>query len=454
MFHRDILVSIGLTVLLALLVAADSITPASAHHVLGRPSYGLSEDSNTPPGEQQEMTSGAYVATFMVFPAFPQPEQAARANLYLSRLDDGRAYDGEVMFSIVKDSLFSQEEDALGVQREDGKVYRQGFIISEPGNYIVIARFESAGQQHVLKFPTRIGDAPSSTGVAVAVAALIVVVLIATGMQRRRLLRAKLSSTRDQMRTRKAARIGEEAVDGAGGGAATVRPATATHAQNTQAMARRHFLESGVAKVSAAVVHEADSYIERMASRWIRPPFALQEIDFLLACTRCDGCIDACPHHVVFALPNRLGAAFAGTPALDLLNHGCHLCDAWPCVAACAPGALRLGQQDADGAVRIVPKLAVARIDTDHCLPYMGPECGACAGSCPIPEALHFNAERPEIDEQRCVGCGLCRQSCIVEPKAVTLRSITVHLAAVPHASDQVMRVNRHQLTQNQRVPL
>ena len=453
MFRRNILASIALTLLIAALVAVDSSKPASAHHVLGRPAYGLSEDSNTPPGEQQEMTSGAYVATFMVFPAFPQAAQAARANLYLSRLDDGRAYDGEVSFSIVKDSWFHQEEDPLGVQHEDGKVYRQGFIISEPGNYIIIARFESAGEQHVLEFPTRIGDAPTSTIATIAAAALIVVVLIATGLQRRGLLRAKLSSTRDQMRDHRRGQTSDGASDGAcegagdrqGDGTESAQQATTSQPQNMQPMARRRFLQCGVAKVSAAAVREADSYVECMASRFIRPPFALQEIDFLLACTRCDACIEACPHHVVFALPNRLGPAFAGTPALDLLNHGCHLCDAWPCVAACAPGALRGDQHDPQGAAKAPPKLAIARIDTEHCLPYLGPECGACAGSCPVPGALRFNAECPEIDEQHCVGCGLCRQACIVEPKALTLRPISRQSAQAAHAREPVVRVNRHQ---------
>jgi ferredoxin-type protein NapG len=190
-------------------------------------------------------------------------------------------------------------------------------------------------------------------------------------------------------------------------------------------MKRRTFLNHGVAKVSAAGVREADACVARMASRWIRPPFAIVEIDFLLACTRCGACTEACPHGVVFALPNRLGPAFAGTPALDLLNRGCHLCDAWPCVAACEPDALRHHPGLADGGEQILPKLAVARIDADRCLPYRGPECGACEGSCPVPGALRLNGERPVIDEDVCIGCGLCREVCIVEPKAVMLRSIS-----------------------------
>jgi hypothetical protein len=184
-----------------LLLGFDGIKPAAAHHVLGRPSYGLSEDSNTPPSQQLEMTSGRYFAIFMVFPAFPQPEEPARVNLYLSRLDDGQSYDGEVAFFITKDGWFKGEEDPLGVQAEDDKVYRQSFIVSEPGNYVIIARFESAGEQHVLEFPTRIGDTASSGAAAIAAGGVILVLVVVTLLQRQRLIRAKISSARDEARS-------------------------------------------------------------------------------------------------------------------------------------------------------------------------------------------------------------------------------------------------------------
>ena len=77
----------------------------------------------------------------------------------------------------------------------------------------------------------------------------------------------------------------------------------------------------------------------KAGSELASPPFAVDELDFLLACTRCDKCIEACPHDVLFKLPARTGLQAAGTPAMDLLNRGCHLCRDWPCVAACEPDA-------------------------------------------------------------------------------------------------------------------
>ncbi len=185
-------------------------------------------------------------------------------------------------------------------------------------------------------------------------------------------------------------------------------------------MERREFFTLGARKAARLAYRVAGEGAARRAAHWIRPPFAAPEIDFLLACTRCDACIEACPQDVLFALPARLGLQVGGTPAMDLLNRGCHLCADWPCVAACDTGALVRAEAD-----EAPPPLAVARIDEGACLPYAGPECGACAASCPVPGAMIWRAGgKPVIDPGRCVGCGMCREACIVEPKAVTIASL------------------------------
>jgi ferredoxin-type protein NapG len=188
---------------------------------------------------------------------------------------------------------------------------------------------------------------------------------------------------------------------------------------------RRAFFTRGARKAAELAVRQADANVEARAGRWVRPPYALEELPFLLACTRCGDCIEACPHHVVFSLSARLGAQVAGTPAMDLLNKGCHLCEDWPCVRACEPGALSLPQPSADEAQDSPPqpRLAVVAIDTGACLPYLGPECGGCAHSCPVESALLWERERPHIDPDHCTGCALCRAACILTPKAITVRS-------------------------------
>ena len=194
-------------------------------------------------------------------------------------------------------------------------------------------------------------------------------------------------------------------------------------------MDRRAFFKTGFDNVAKAAVQLADDHVKQSAVHWIRPPYALDELDFLLACTRCDKCIEACPHDVIFKLPVRLGVKVAGTPALDLLNKACHLCNNWPCVDACEPGVLKFPAIE-NGAMEEfpLPVLAYAQINPETCLPYSGPECGACADSCPVPGALAWNGTRPYINPEKCTGCGLCREACIVEPKAVKITSRLQHV--------------------------
>ncbi len=182
-------------------------------------------------------------------------------------------------------------------------------------------------------------------------------------------------------------------------------------------MDRRDFLRRGIGKVTETAVKHADAKISERVN-WIRPPFALPELEFLLACTRCDACIRACPQEVIFPLAARLGPDIVRTPAMDLLNKACHLCEDWPCVAACEPEALQLP----DTEEKAWPLMARAKINHDTCLPYLGPECGACRDSCPVPDTLQWHNEQPTINTQSCTGCALCREACVLEPKAIDIK--------------------------------
>ena len=184
-------------------------------------------------------------------------------------------------------------------------------------------------------------------------------------------------------------------------------------------MERRDFFKLGARKTAEIAYRLASETAARRAVNWLRPPFAVDELDFLLACTRCDKCIEACPHEVLFKLPARQGLQVTGTPAMDLLNRGCHLCQDWPCVEACEPDALKRPDRG-EGCAPTRAKLARVEIDRATCLPYAGPECGACAHACPVPGALEWDGGvRPVINQESCTGCALCREACIVEPKAI-----------------------------------
>lgn len=103
---------------------------------------------------------------------------------------------------------------------------------------------------------------------------------------------------------------------------------------------RRQFFKRGFDKLTKTGLDLVEARAQHKAQHWIRPPFASSELDFLLACTRCNACIEACPHQIIFPLPISRGAEVAATPALDLANRGCHLCQDWPCVNACSDNAL------------------------------------------------------------------------------------------------------------------
>ncbi|VAW55972.1 hypothetical protein MNBD_GAMMA07-817 [hydrothermal vent metagenome] len=215
---------------------------------------------------------------------------------------------------------------------------------------------------------------------------------------------------------------------------------------------RRAFLTRGIGKAAQVITKHAVDKARENASHWIRPPFAIEEFDFLMACDRCGECIEACPHHIIFPLSSKLGAKVFSTPAMDLLNHGCHMCEDWPCVNVCKTTALtgtqlltdleqaesvealkneniardeiehsdnNLGQQPPKIAP---PKIARVSININTCLPYNGPECGACR-VCPVENAMLWELEKPTINNECCTGCALCREACIVEPKAINVQS-------------------------------
>ncbi len=190
-------------------------------------------------------------------------------------------------------------------------------------------------------------------------------------------------------------------------------------------MDRREFFRRGISKIADSAVKNLDEKAASRAQRWIRPPYAKTELEFLLACTRCNACIEACPHNIIFPLAIKNGAQVANTPALDLLNNGCHLCIDWPCVNACQEAALMFPSSETETALKPeLPRLAKVVIDTESCLPYNGPECGACASACSVTGALTWQSERPSINLKLCTGCALCREHCITEPKAILISSL------------------------------
>ncbi len=185
------------TIYLKVLMFMIICSSVQAHHVLGRPSYSLNEDSTTPPSMQVETQIGNYYITYMVFPAFPSPGQPGRVNMYASRIDNGEPFQGQVVFKVRDDNWFNQQEEVLGVQDVDDNVFRQGFEFKEAGKYIIKAEFESGGEPYQIDFPLQIGDQPPLGPIGIAIGLITFVLLFVNLLQRKRLMSAKIRSAHE-----------------------------------------------------------------------------------------------------------------------------------------------------------------------------------------------------------------------------------------------------------------
>jgi len=156
----------------------------------------------------------------------------------------------------------------------------------------------------------------------------------------------------------------------------------------------------------------------------LRPPGAADEDKFSALCLRCGKCGLACPYDVI----SFDGSGIDATPHIVAREGACRLCQDFPCIAACPSGAL---SPVADrGSVR----MGTAVIDRDLCVSLRGIRCEVCYRCCPfIDDAIrikyslregdsHHAIFEPVVDKDKCVGCGLCEQRCIISDPAVAIR--------------------------------
>jgi ferredoxin-type protein NapG len=203
-------------------------------------------------------------------------------------------------------------------------------------------------------------------------------------------------------------------------------------------MNRRSFLQNLMAATAAcggggALMKGTASARSRESG--LRPPGALDEQEFLARCIRCGRCADACPNRAIVALSPRTGSDFSrlpgpaeeGTPVIFPRRQACMLCQGVPgeqllCTAACPSGALQVVEKTQEGILAKV-RMGTARIDHNICYSWNDASCGVCARACPF-EGLALKVglfERPEIDPEFCVGCGLCERACIRYPQAAVV---------------------------------
>ena len=151
----------------------------------------------------------------------------------------------------------------------------------------------------------------------------------------------------------------------------------------------------------------------------IRPPGAVDEVEFLALCTKCDDCMNACPHGSIKKAGSEFGSA-GNTPVIIPSIKPCYLCDDFPCIAACSTKAL------AAVADKQAVRMGKAYINETLC--YNGGEDSGkmypmCVLKCPLSgEAIRMEDSKPVVDHDKCVGCGVCESACLAINNQVAIR--------------------------------
>jgi ferredoxin-type protein NapF len=144
----------------------------------------------------------------------------------------------------------------------------------------------------------------------------------------------------------------------------------------------------------------------------VRPPWAIQENDFIDACSRCNECVLKCPEKIIVK-------GDGGFPIINFNLGGCTFCQ--ECVTACGDGALSISSTDQS------PWSLIANISA-KCISLHGVMCRSCADSCEE-EVITFSHQlggisHPEIESKSCTGCGACVATCPVNAIKISERKI------------------------------
>lgn len=123
-----------------------------------------------------------------------------------------------------------------------------------------------------------------------------------------------------------------------------------------------------------------------------RPPTALEEKEFIQACTGCGECVSACPTAIII-VKNQLAELDL---ELSFCSH-CHQCsDVCPTTA--------LSHSESDCCVR--PTI------TSNCNPQTAFYCAECQHSCPVNAITVHKNKKPNIELELCNGCNSCQYHC------------------------------------------
>jgi ferredoxin-type protein NapG len=138
--------------------------------------------------------------------------------------------------------------------------------------------------------------------------------------------------------------------------------------------------------------------------RFLRPPGAKPEREFLARCLQCGQCAQICPFDCI-TLRTGFNFFVSGTPQIYPREAPCKLC--MRCTAICPSDALD------DVNVREV-RMGRARLERNLCHTWRGQIiCRSCFEGCPLKgTAIILEKGIYPVITDRCVGCGICEHVC------------------------------------------
>jgi MauM/NapG family ferredoxin protein len=189
---------------------------------------------------------------------------------------------------------------------------------------------------------------------------------------------------------------------------------------------REAIVAIGSALVAAPLARSV--VLRRLQGRLLRPPGSIPEPDFLNACIHCGRCMKACPTNGLQPAILESGLDGLWTPRLV------------PRIGGCEKNCNLCGQVCPTAAIRNLPleektyaRIGTAVVDRARCLAWeQDRSCLVCDEACPY-NAIDSRNEmiqgttlgRPFVNEQACVGCGLCESRCPVDgPAAIQVYSM------------------------------
>jgi ferredoxin-type protein NapG len=142
----------------------------------------------------------------------------------------------------------------------------------------------------------------------------------------------------------------------------------------------------------------------------LRPPGGQDPEYFRARCLKCGRCRGICPTSAIGAATLADSLADARTPTMKFRIGACDFCG--KCVKACPTRALR------PFALEIV-KIGLATVQKHICIAWTRGGCTLCRNSCPYSAITVDSQTRPEVNPEKCKGCGSCEHIC----PALALRS-------------------------------